>query len=51
MSIPQVLSRLIHEYIKEFGTAEDSRLFCAAQGGHILSKEYGEAWEAARLAA
>jgi len=40
---------LVH--IKEFGTAEDGRLFRAAQGGHLLSKEYGEVWKAARLAA
>ncbi|GHC71510.1 hypothetical protein RFN57_23005 [Streptomyces violaceochromogenes] len=42
--------RLIREHIKEFGTGEDGRLFRAAQGGHLLSKEYGEAWKAARLA-
>lgn len=42
--------RLIREHIKEFGTAEDGRLFRAAQGGHLLSKEYGEVWKAARLA-
>ncbi|WP_314222922.1 hypothetical protein [Streptomyces zaehneri] len=35
---------------KEFGTAEDGRLFRAPQGGHLLSKEYGEAWKIARLA-
>ncbi|GGS59012.1 hypothetical protein GCM10010206_21170 [Streptomyces cinerochromogenes] len=48
--IPPVLVRLIREHIKEFGTAEDGRLFRAAQGGHLLSKEYGEVWKAARLA-
>ncbi|MEU2925450.1 hypothetical protein ABZ636_10375 [Streptomyces sp. NPDC007251] len=42
--------RLVREHIKEFGTAEDGRLFRAAQGGGLLSKEYGEAWKAARLA-
>ncbi|MFF5648821.1 hypothetical protein ACFY8N_10335 [Streptomyces collinus] len=41
--IPPVLVRLIREHIKEFGTGEDGRLFRAAQGGHLLSKEYGEA--------
>lgn len=30
--IPPVLVRLIREHIKEFGTAEDGRLFRAAQG-------------------
>ncbi|WP_235614576.1 hypothetical protein [Streptomyces ambofaciens] len=29
--------------------AEDGRLFRAAQGGHLLSKEYGTAWKGARL--
>jgi integrase len=48
--IPPVLVRLIREHIKEFGTAEDCRLFRAAQGGHLLSKEYGEVWKAARPA-
>lgn len=48
--IPPVLVRLVREHIKEFGTAEDGRLFRAAQGGGLLSKEYGEIWKAARLA-
>ncbi|MFF4438260.1 tyrosine-type recombinase/integrase [Streptomyces sp. NPDC001621] len=48
--IPPVLVRLVREHIKEFGTAEDGRLFRAAQGGGLLSKEYGELWKAARLA-
>jgi integrase len=42
--------RLVREHIKEFGTAEGGRLFRAAQGGGLLSKEYGEVWRAARLA-
>jgi integrase len=48
--VPPVLVRLIREHIRKFGTAEDGRLFRAAQGGHLLSKEYGEVWKAARLA-
>ncbi|SOD76263.1 hypothetical protein SAMN06272781_4089 [Streptomyces sp. 1222.2] len=48
--IPPVLMRLIREHINKFSTAENGRLFRAAQGGHLLSKEYGEAWKAARLA-
>jgi integrase len=48
--IPPVLVRLVREHVKEFGTAEDGRPFRAAQGGHLLSKEYGETWKAARLA-
>ncbi|MEW1830618.1 hypothetical protein [Streptomyces sp. NPDC088196] len=49
--IPPVLVRLVRKHIKEFGTSEDGQLFRTAQGGHLLSKEYGEAWKAARLAA
>ncbi|WP_406730412.1 tyrosine-type recombinase/integrase [Streptomyces sp. NBC_01794] len=48
--IPPVLVRMVREHIKECGTAEDGRLFRAIQGGHLLSKEYGEVWKAARLA-
>ncbi|KRD21190.1 MULTISPECIES: hypothetical protein [unclassified Streptomyces] len=50
MPIPPVLVRPVREHIKEFVTAEDGRLFRAPQGGHLLSKEYGEAWKIARLA-
>lgn len=49
--IPPVLVRMIRDHIKAFGTAEDGRLFRAVRGGHLLSKEYGEVWKAARLAA
>ncbi|GGR81224.1 hypothetical protein GCM10010252_19680 [Streptomyces aureoverticillatus] len=48
--IPPVLVRLIRDHIKEFGTAEDGRLFRAVKGGHLLSKEYGEVWKASRKA-
>lgn len=47
--IPPVLVRLIREHIAEFGVADDGRLFRAAEGGHLLSKEYGELWKAARI--
>lgn len=49
--IPPVLVSLNRQHLKEFGTAEDGRLFRAVQGGHLLSKEYGQLWKAARLAA
>ncbi|MFE6494844.1 hypothetical protein [Streptomyces sp. NPDC057748] len=48
--IPPVLVRLVREHHKEFGTADDGRLFRAAQGGHLLSKGYGKIWKAARRA-
>lgn len=41
--------RLIRDHIAEFGTAEGGRLFRAARGGSLLSKEYGDIWKAARL--
>ncbi|MDT0451952.1 site-specific integrase [Streptomyces hesseae] len=47
--IPPVLVRMLREHTAEFGVAEDGRLFRAAQGGHLLSKEYGDIWRAARL--
>ncbi|MGA5128386.1 tyrosine-type recombinase/integrase [Streptomyces olivoreticuli] len=49
--IPPVLVRMLREHIEEFGTAPDGRLFRAARGGHVLTKEYGEIWTAARLIA
>ncbi|MFI1826612.1 tyrosine-type recombinase/integrase [Streptomyces sp. NPDC020412] len=49
--IPPVLVRMIRDHIKEFGTTDDGRLFRAARGGGLLSKEYSDIWKAARLAA
>ncbi|MFD8823142.1 hypothetical protein ACFV1C_12385 [Streptomyces sp. NPDC059605] len=48
--IPPVLVRLIRDHIKEFGTAEDGRLFRVVRNGGLLSKEYGDIWKAAREA-
>ncbi|MEU5186827.1 hypothetical protein AB0G83_06685 [Streptomyces klenkii] len=48
--IPPVLVRMLRDHIEEFDVAEDGRLFRASRGGHLLSKEYGEIWQAARLA-
>ncbi len=41
---------MLREHIAEFGVAPDGRLFRAARGGHVLTKEYGEIWAAARRA-
>ncbi|MEU7582639.1 hypothetical protein AB0B50_34225 [Streptomyces sp. NPDC041068] len=46
--IPPLPVRMIRDHIQKFGTAEGGRLFRAVQGGHILSKEYGEVWKADR---
>ncbi|AUA12692.1 Phage integrase family protein [Streptomyces malaysiensis subsp. malaysiensis] len=47
--IPPVLVHMLREHIETYGMAEDGRLFRAHRGGHVLSKEYGEIWQAARL--
>lgn len=48
--IPPVLVAMLREHIKTHGVAPDGRLFRAHQGGHVLSKEYGEVWQKARKA-
>ncbi|GGO86486.1 tyrosine-type recombinase/integrase [Wenjunlia tyrosinilytica] len=48
--IPPVLVATLREHLTEYGVADDGRLFRAHRGGHVLSKEYGEIWKAARLA-
>ncbi|WP_285428802.1 site-specific integrase [Streptomyces sp. ISL-66] len=48
--MPPDLVRLIRNHIAEFGTGEGGRLFRAARGGGLLSKEYGDIWKAARRA-
>ncbi|MGW6413045.1 hypothetical protein ACWF95_38865 [Streptomyces vinaceus] len=48
--IPPALVSPIRDHIAEFGTAEDGRLFPAARGGGLLSKEYDDVWKAARRA-
>ncbi|GGZ17049.1 hypothetical protein GCM10010387_07110 [Streptomyces inusitatus] len=35
---------MIRNHIKEFGSADDGRLFRTSRGGHLLSKEYGDLW-------
>ncbi|PSJ26868.1 hypothetical protein B7P34_20700 [Streptosporangium nondiastaticum] len=39
---------LLRDHIEEFGVAQDGRVFRAFRGGHLLSKEYSETWQAAR---
>ncbi|MFD5564986.1 tyrosine-type recombinase/integrase [Kitasatospora griseola] len=46
--IPPVLVRLLREHIAEFGVASDGRLFRAAEGGVVLTKETAEVWKACR---
>ncbi|MCP9209930.1 tyrosine-type recombinase/integrase [Streptomyces sp. NEAU-Y11] len=48
--IPPVLVRMLRHHIDTYGTTKDGRLFRAHRGGHVLSKEYGELWRAARFA-
>ncbi|WP_411121270.1 tyrosine-type recombinase/integrase [Streptomyces sp. x-19] len=49
--IPPELVRMLRAHIKRYGVAPDGRLFRAAQGGVVLSKEYSDLWQAARKVA
>ncbi|MFG2397737.1 tyrosine-type recombinase/integrase [Streptomyces lydicus] len=49
--IPPELVRLLRDHLARYGTAPDGRLFRAARGGRLLSKEYPEVWKKARTAA
>ncbi|MFH8566522.1 tyrosine-type recombinase/integrase [Streptomyces sp. NPDC017988] len=46
--MPPVYVRMIRAHIKEFGVADDGRLFRAARGGRVTSNEYCDVWSAAR---
>ncbi|MFI6765630.1 tyrosine-type recombinase/integrase [Streptomyces sp. NPDC050355] len=48
--IPPELVKLLRAHIDRYGVAPDGRLFRAAQGGVLLSKEYPEVWKEARKA-
>jgi integrase len=49
--IPPELVKLLREHIAAFGVGKDGLLFRAAEGGHLLSKEYSEVWKLARAKA
>lgn len=42
--IPPVLVKILREHIREFGTAEDGRLFQTERGGVVGSTAYGDVW-------
>ncbi|MFB8235187.1 tyrosine-type recombinase/integrase [Kitasatospora purpeofusca] len=46
--IPPVLVQLIREHVDAYGVAEDGRLFRAARGGRLLTKETAAVWKRAR---
>ncbi|MFD8325221.1 tyrosine-type recombinase/integrase [Streptomyces lydicus] len=46
--IPPELVRMLRAHIDRYGVAPDGRLFRAAQGGILLSKEYADVWKQAR---
>ncbi|MFF7703554.1 tyrosine-type recombinase/integrase [Streptomyces lydicus] len=46
--IPPELVRALRQHLKQFGTAEDGRLFRASQGGRVRSTEYTAVWQRAR---
>ncbi|MFJ6617426.1 tyrosine-type recombinase/integrase [Kitasatospora sp. NPDC091335] len=46
--IPPVFVRMLREHVDEFGLGLDGRLFQAAEGGLISTKETSEVWKKAR---
>lgn len=46
--IPPALVALLRQHLDRFGTADDGRLFRAANGGRVRSTEYTELWKRAR---
>lgn len=48
MPTPPVLVAILHEHLKEFGTAEEGRVFGNERGGVVGSSTYWRVWEEAR---
>ncbi|MGV9508877.1 tyrosine-type recombinase/integrase [Streptomyces tendae] len=46
--IPPPLVRLLLDHVKEFGTAEDGRLFSSERGNVIAASSYSRVWKQAR---
>jgi integrase len=46
--VPPVLTVMLREHIKAYGTTEDGHLFRAARGGRVRSTEYCDLWDMAR---
>ncbi|OIJ69211.1 tyrosine-type recombinase/integrase [Streptomyces mangrovisoli] len=46
--IPPPLVRLLRDHVKEFGTADDGRLFFSERGNVIAASSYARAWKQAR---
>ncbi|MET9612946.1 site-specific integrase [Kitasatospora indigofera] len=46
--IPPVFVRMVREHVDEFGLGEDGRVFQAAKGGVLTTKEYSAVWKEAR---
>ncbi|MFD4605541.1 tyrosine-type recombinase/integrase [Streptomyces sp. NPDC058464] len=49
--IPPPLVRMLQDHIKEFGTADDGRLFSSERGNVIAASSYSRAWKQARALA
>lgn len=49
--IPPDLVQLLRRHIEKFGVGPDGRIFRAAEGGHLLSKEYSDVWKQCRAKA
>ncbi|MFE0651643.1 tyrosine-type recombinase/integrase [Streptomyces sp. NPDC059534] len=46
--IPPVLTAMLRDHRERYGTADDGRLFRAAEGGRVRSTEYCALWDSAR---
>ncbi|TVZ85451.1 tyrosine-type recombinase/integrase [Streptomyces sp. BK340] len=49
--IPPPLVRLLQDHVKEFGTAEDGRLFASERGNVVAASSYSRVWKQARALA
>jgi hypothetical protein len=46
--VPAVLTDLLRQHLRQYGTAPDGRLFRGARGGILSESTYGRVWRAAR---
>lgn len=49
--IPPPLVRMLQDHVKEFGTAEDGRLFSSERGNVVAASSYSRTWKQARTLA
>jgi integrase len=49
--IPPPLVRMLQDHVKEFGTADDGRLFASERGNVVAASSYSRVWKQARMLA